>query len=955
MDQKSTPSFEDLADQYVQEYRSGNHPTPEDYARRYPEFESDILELFPALLFLEKGGKKESLSDMTHFGSTSRDSSCPDKIDEYRIIREIGRGGMGIVYEVFDELLDRKVALKILRHFHGEEGQAIARFQREAKMAARMHHTNIVPVFGSGVVDNNFYYIMQYINGIGVDQLLSKIIVERYVQNEKTDASQTHDSMKETTIDNYLYQQGLDPTVVLPQSTASGTNIPHSNFQSSGNSYSIPNQRFSLYDFLPPLHRNKPVDIHKTQDWVEVICEVGYQVSQALDYAHRHHVLHRDIKPSNILIDGQGIVWITDFGLAKPMEENNLTEQGQLIGTLRYMSPEGLDGQYSPKSDIYSFGLTMYEMLTLTPAFGETNYTRLLNQVGQSSIIPPRKLDPNIPCDLETIILKATEREPAKRYETAAELADDLKRFMEDRPIHARRVTNFEMVVRWCRRNKLTASLIATSLLLLVMLTLGSLTAFLHSRHLLADKQHETQRATDNLKLALNAFDDIFMTFQQTGSSNLPIPRDSLIVSDPIGDSVLSEKEIVILETLIKFYAQLVEKNSDDQNLLMETTVVNIKLACIRQQLGLGNASEQAFTQGISFFKKRLEFSKNRTEDIFRFASLLNFYYMGIDGPYLRAPIYAISSKELIELIQSIPETEDTRIQRWQELGQLLHFRAILKINIMISQCYKLDNTDFLMANMEEIFASIAKNNKDELKEVDSLLHESYQYLTLLLQQYPLDPRYKQLQCMQECVFALYLMILGNKTESYQHHSRAIDMMEYLIREYPDAPQYQGILVRILLIATFTARADTQNGMSQRKIYLERAIQLAQELHKKYPQSSVNATMEIFTFFSMASYSHISNLNQQAEKYYDETLKKVEQFKIDFPFFAVPSILTPLYCNYIHLLVSEKQYDRASKLLKEYDLYYQSKKEHPERDIKWDKQINIIRTSIPKQKNDLKE
>ena len=206
------------------------------------------------------------------------------------------------------------------------------------------------------------------------------------------------------------------------------------------------------------------------------VARVGVQVADALDYAHSQGVVHRDVKPSNLLLDGEGVVWVTDFGLAKGMADlNDLTASGEFLGTLRYSPPERFSGHSDARGDVYGLGLTLYELLTLQPAFNETDRSKLLHQVVHTEPIRPRKLAPTLSLDLETIILKSIARDPAHRYQTARELADDLRRFLDDRPIHARRATPVERLWRGARRDPLTAGLLAGLFLVFIAGFLGVL------------------------------------------------------------------------------------------------------------------------------------------------------------------------------------------------------------------------------------------------------------------------------------------------------------------------------------------------------------------------------------------------------------------------------------------------------------------------------------------------
>src|SRR5262249_12589236 len=171
------------------------------------------------------------------------------------------------------------------------------------------------------------------------------------------------------------------------------------------------------------------------QYW-QSVARVGVQVADALAHAASQGGLHRDIKRSNLLLDDTGNVWVTDFGLAKADSDgDNLTHTGDIVGTLRYMAPERFNGQEDFRSDVYSLGLTLYEMLTLRPAFDEADRSKLVKQVLHGEPVRPRKLTKAAPRDLETAGLKATARDPAHRYQTPGPMAGDRQRFLDGRPL----------------------------------------------------------------------------------------------------------------------------------------------------------------------------------------------------------------------------------------------------------------------------------------------------------------------------------------------------------------------------------------------------------------------------------------------------------------------------------------------------------------------------------------
>ncbi len=313
-------------------------------------------------------------------------AKLPEQLDDFRIIREIARGGMGVVCEAYQGSLNRHVALKMLP----ERGDP-ARFRREAKAAGRLHHTNIVPVFGVGEHQGRHFYVMQFIAGRGLNDLLK----ERRTAGDR----------------------------------AAVTAIDH-----------------------------------------REAARIALQVAEALAYAHAQGVIHRDIKPSNLLLDAQGTVWITDFGLAyDAADTETLTDTGEFLGTLRYAAPERISERGDARADVYGLGVTLYELVCGRPPFAEADRAALLNQILHHDPLRPRHHDPRVPRDLETIVLKSMAREPAHRYVTASDLAQDLRRFLEDRPIRGRRVSAWERMVRWCRSNPATAGLAGGFILALIV------------------------------------------------------------------------------------------------------------------------------------------------------------------------------------------------------------------------------------------------------------------------------------------------------------------------------------------------------------------------------------------------------------------------------------------------------------------------------------------------------
>ncbi len=517
-----------LAEEFLDRQRRGERPTLDEYLQRYPHLADRIRALFPALLMMEDLG--ESSGGTT--GSLAADNGAAvgvrlQRLGDYRILREIGRGGMGVVYEAEQVSLGRQVALKVLPGHVAGDRKALQRFRREAKAAARLHHTNIVPVFEIGVEGSVAFYAMQFIQGEGLDQFIDELRrlrapgqgpagndqgqardglpVRPAVTMSRANASaagprnQTLGQVAESLLSGRLGIEGLEsPAGAVGRGSAAGRGSPDPAHGATEAAVTEPFNPAATADtrsrslewqlreapraaeasssaVLPGGTALSSVDSSgRRQPYFRSVAEIGRQAAQALAYAHSRGIVHRDIKPSNLLLDTAGVVWITDFGLAKA-EEDNLTATGDILGTLRYMAPERFRGEGDPRADVYGLGLTLYELLTLGPAFDTADRLKLIERVKNEEPVRPRVLDSRIPRDLETIVLKAIDKDPARRYATAELMAEDLRRFLTDEPILARQVSASERYWRWARRNPVIATLGAVLTAVLVLTTLASL------------------------------------------------------------------------------------------------------------------------------------------------------------------------------------------------------------------------------------------------------------------------------------------------------------------------------------------------------------------------------------------------------------------------------------------------------------------------------------------------
>jgi WD40 repeat protein/serine/threonine protein kinase len=486
-----------LADEFAARYRAGERPSLQEYIDRHPALAEDIRELFPAMVEIEQ--VKDDHQDAAEQAAPA--APALRQLGDFRILREVGKGGMGIVYEAEQVSLGRHVALKVLPRNMLLDAKAKRRFEREAKSAAKLHHTNIVPVFGVGEQDGMPYYVMQFIQGLGLDDVLEELKKlqqgspkagtliggdlhpsrEAVQESKRAEGASdrktlTEDGVTAVNVARSLltgefhpaFDRDVDGTAPATVEEAHKEDreavaacTPASSDSSTSSSSSV---------VLPGQSRDGSKSKSRKRSYWQSVATIGVQVAGAMEYAHKQGIQHRDIKPSNLLLDAQGTVWVADFGLAKADDQQNLTHTGDILGTLRYMPPEAFEGKTDARSDVYSLGLTLYEMLAFRAAFDEKERNRLIKQVTEAEPARLGKLNRHVPKDLQTIVHKAIDRDPARRYATAGALAEDLQRFIDDEPIRARKVSAAERYWRWARHNPVIAILGG---LLTAVLTVG--------------------------------------------------------------------------------------------------------------------------------------------------------------------------------------------------------------------------------------------------------------------------------------------------------------------------------------------------------------------------------------------------------------------------------------------------------------------------------------------------
>lgn len=466
-------------------------------------FIDDLPGLLHSLDALHGFACSDSASDLM----LPAEAPLPTHIGQYEIVREVGRGGMGVVYEAKDTTLNRSIALKVLPKATAMDRQQVSRFLIEVQAAGGLNHPNIVPVFWAGQIDGVHCYSMPLIDGKSLDQIIF----------------------------------------------------------------------------------GRAVAVEQTIGW-------AIQAATAIDYAHEYGVIHRDIKPSNLILDRQGKLWITDFGLARlcsagkqSLDHSGITHSGAVVGTARYMSPEQSarttpDGRKAKaiadhRSDIYSLGVTLCEMLT-----GCRHEPDLTTRF--------RKRNPKVSRDLETVLLKAMSEDPVTRYQTAGELADDLQAVVDLRPISAKRPSTIDRFAKWTSRHKrLVVSAIVISLLSLIG-SAGLAGVFAHQN---ASLQSALQQADENLHLADDNLKQARLNFDETRQV---LDHFGLMAAERLrgvaGAESLRED---LVRDLLLYYERFVSRTRSNEMLRSELVQTHLRAAKIIEEVG-------AITKALAAYRR---------------------------------------------------------------------------------------------------------------------------------------------------------------------------------------------------------------------------------------------------------------------------------------------------------------------------------------------------------------
>lgn len=772
----------EVLEDYLAALEDGRKPDRQVFLNRYPELAEEVTRCLEGLDFLEQAAPQLQPSrDESRPGTPSTQDAPRMALGDYRLVREVGRGGMGIVYEAEQLSLGRRVALKVLPFASSLDPRHLQRFKTEAQAAAQLHHPNIVPVHAVGCERGVHYYAMQLIDGRTLADLIAELQQGQKTTSRPAGARASHDAY-------------------TPRPTPKST------------------QPAALLSTMRSAQ--EPV-------YYRTVAGLMIQAAEALDYAHQLGIVHRDIKPANLLIDVRGQLWITDFGLALLSGGNGVTLTGDLVGTLRYLSPEqatGKRGVVDQRTDIYALGVTLYELLTFRPAYDGETREELLWQTVRAEPPLPRSLKRSIPVELETIVLKAMARSPEERYATAQELADDLRRFLNDQPLQARRPTLQERATKWARRHR---RLVLGSCIFAGLAILGLCASSL----LLWREQSRTEA---RYWQAQQAVEEMYTRVAEDWLDRQPY---------------LEQVQAGFLRKALAFYQQFAAEEGRSPRLRLERAKALRRMGDIQRKLGEHAEAEAAFGQALPLLqaltaefpadpehREQLALGHNNRAGLFRDRGqpreaeadyrVACALYQELVARYPRNPAYGAGlagSSNNAALIQQA-------LGRPREAEELYRHALVLLEPLAAGPAAEAARHD--QASVRNNLAALLRNT-GRPQEAEALYRRALADWGRLTKDLPNVPLYRQGQAAAHHGRAILLGAMGRESDALQESQRALELRGRLAADHPAVPLY-----RQELAASYHAQGGlltAANRPQDAEQAYRHALRLRQELADALP------------------------------------------------------------------------------------------------------------------------
>ena len=778
-----------IAGEFTERLNRGEHPDIEEYAARYPEIAGLLRQALPALQAIDLLAPESASTPEIDLSSNQMSGVLGD----FRIIRQIGRGGMGIVYEAEQVSLGRRVALKVLPFAGALDARQLQRFKNEAQAAAHLQHQNIVPVYFVGCERGVHFYAMQYVEGQTLAQLIAELregtgLNKRGSKIEDRESKEQHPRRTDLKF------------VAQPLQDATG---PYTPADDAGAMLSRPITNEISPSDASGRESMPPQDVRETVSTIEDRCDetaatkprssilnrassaffrsvgqLGIQAAEALDYAHQMGVIHRDIKPSNLLLESSPLtthdspltsahsslithdsslrIWITDFGLAQFQSGVELTMTGDLVGTLRYMSPEQALAKrviVDHRTDIYSLGATLYELLTLRPPYEGNDRQELLRRIAFEEPKTLRRLNPRIPAELETIVLKALEKNPADRYATAKALADDLRRFLDHIPIRARRPTLLQRLTKWSRRHQVVVRAAAVFLLVAVAGLAAASVLIWQAKDRAVEQEEKAKAAAAEAQrqraLARRAVDRMFTQVAEKWLAQQPH---------------LEPLQRQFLQEALEFYQEFAKDQNPDPEVRLETANAYRRAGWIQVTLGEHAKGEEALQRAVGLLEQLVA----------EFPSVAN-YRSALVQSYLWLAIELHAQRRESEV--------EKACRRAIALGQRLTADCpdVPDYRLDLAQSYSsLSNTLCFQAQ-----------TSGRIQEAEQACRQALELCEKLPPKFANTPECRSSFCQILSLLGSLLVRHGRWTEGQKLVDQAVAGLEKLVADFPKEPGYQ--------------------------------------------------------------------------------------------------------------------------------------------------------------------
>jgi serine/threonine protein kinase len=763
-----------VLDRYMTELeRTGVPPDVDRLVAQHPDLADELRSYVDSLQVLHQMTAGLRPADRSSGGTSTTGSK---RLGDYEIVREIGRGGMGVVYEARQLSLNRQVALKVLPFAAMLDERQIARFRTEAQAAAQLHHGNIVPVYAVGQERGVHYFAMQLIAGQSLELAIRELRGAQSSNERQMEVRHAHaDVSTAPTVGNRQTPEGEAPE---PK-----TRVPVSRL---GGSLALP-ARADRETVVESAFSTRVSTRSRT--YCHSMARLVLQAAEALHHAHQLGVIHRDVKPSNLLLDRDGRLWVTDFGLARMQTDAGVTISGDIVGTVRYMSPEqaaGTPALVDARTDVYSLGATLYELLTLQPAHRGESRAEILRNIESVEPASPRSLNPSTPFDLETITLRALAKARDERYSTAQELADDLRRFLNGEPTHARRPTLLDRASKWALRHRRSVALAGAFLVVLTIVSAAAAVLVFREKGrtdaALLEAKHNLDRANEHYQQAIELVDQ----FGEVANNLATYPGTE-------------EMRQGILGQMLGYYQAFIRREASSLQLNQELALAYQKGAIIAERLGQRQQALAMCREALKLFDSLAASSSHdanlqiRRADTFSTLGLL----LANDGEGEKALAAHDKAIRILNVIakreagageaeQSLAECYSNRGLLEAQLGDKEHARASLQSSISLLQDLLASNpTDSALRHS----LAIGFNNLSYIQResdwagAEKSCREGIKILERLVGDNGEKPSYRSDLALCENNLGAILGHRGEWREACSSYQRAIEAQRQLVRQ----------------------------------------------------------------------------------------------------------------------------------------------------------------------------